>query len=55
MTAATKPHATYRLRLRSLDADDCDDIHKLRALLKLMLRRFRFRVIEIVREQTPRP
>jgi hypothetical protein len=44
----------YRLRLRALDSDnDADDIHRLRALLKLLLRRFRFRCIGIERERAP--
>jgi hypothetical protein len=42
----------YRLRMRSVDADrDADDIRHLRALLKVLLRRYGFRVVEIEQEQ----
>jgi hypothetical protein len=54
MTAsASKPPAKiYRLRLRSLKSDhDANEIHHLRAVLKLMLRHG-FRAIEIKCEQT---
>ena len=44
------PTKIYRMRLRSIGSDH-DDIRRLRIMLKLMLRRFRFRVIEIEREQ----
>jgi hypothetical protein len=54
MTASpNKP--VYRLRLRS-DSDsnsDRDDIHRLKQLLKILWRRFRFRCIEIMREPAP--
>jgi hypothetical protein len=53
MTApAAKPPVIYRLRLRSLaDPDhDADDVRELRQLLKVLLRRFRFRCIELERE-----
>jgi hypothetical protein len=54
MTASSnKP--IYRLRLRSVDSDrENDNIRHLRAVLKLLLRRFGFRVIEIEQERTPR-
>jgi hypothetical protein len=50
-TTGTKPCAkVYRLRLRAVDHDD-DDIRHLRAVLKQLLRRYRFRVIELEQEQ----
>jgi hypothetical protein len=48
MTA--KPSTTYRIRLRSIGSDD-NEIRRLRMMLKSMLRRFRFRVIELEQEQ----
>jgi len=54
MTAPTTkpPEKIYRLRLRAIDPDhDDDDIRHLRAVLKILLRRFRFRCIELKREQ----
>jgi len=56
MTAPTTkpPEKIYRLRLRAIDPDhDDDDIRHLRAVLKILLRRFRFRCIELEREQAP--
>jgi hypothetical protein len=44
----------YRMRLRSIGSDH-DDIRRLRIILKLMLRRFRFRVIEIEQEREQAP
>ena len=38
------------MRLRSVGSDN-DDIRRLRVMLKTMLRRFRFRVIEIELER----
>jgi hypothetical protein len=38
------------MRLRSVGSDD-DDIRRLRVLLKVMLRRFRFRVVELEQEK----
>jgi hypothetical protein len=54
MTATTKSSKkTYRLRLRLVHSDHDDhDIRHLRALLKLLLRRFGFRVIELEQEQS---
>jgi len=50
--AARPPEKIYRLRLRAIDTDhDDDDIRHLRAVLKILLRRFRFRCIELEREQ----
>jgi hypothetical protein len=49
MTA--KPPTIYRMRLRSVGSDDDDDIRRLRVMLKTMLRRFRFRVIELEQER----
>jgi hypothetical protein len=50
MTVASKtPTTTYRLRIRPLHRED-DDIRHLRALLKTLLRRHHFRVVEIERE-----
>jgi hypothetical protein len=47
----TKPPTIFRLRMRSVDADrDADDIRHLRALLKVLLRKYRFRVVEIEQE-----
>jgi hypothetical protein len=52
--AARPPEKIYRLRLRAIDTDhDGDDIRHLRAVLKILLRRFRFRCIELEREQAP--
>jgi hypothetical protein len=53
MTASsTKPPTIYRLRMRSIAVDrDADDIRHLRALLKVLLRRYHFRVVEIEQEQ----
>jgi hypothetical protein len=54
MTAANKPLTIFRVRLQCADsACDDDNIRRLRAALKLLLRRFHFRVIEIEQEQTP--
>jgi hypothetical protein len=39
------------MRLRSVGSDD-DDIRRLRVLLKVMLRQFRFRVVELEQEQS---
>jgi hypothetical protein len=51
MTTGTQP-LVYRLRLLAIDCDDDDDvIRRLRALLKVLLRRYRFRVIEIEQER----
>jgi hypothetical protein len=44
------PTKIYRIRLRSIGSDH-DDIRRLRTILKLALRRFRFRVIEIELER----
>jgi hypothetical protein len=49
MTAVRRP-SIYKLRLQSVAADDRDEYHRLRAMLKLMLRRFGYRCVEIVRE-----
>ena len=50
MSLITKPPTKiYRMRLRSIGSDH-DDICRLKRMLKLMLRRFRFRVIEIEQE-----
>jgi hypothetical protein len=42
----------YRLRLQAMDSDD-NDIRHLRALLKVLLRRYHFRVVEIEQEPAP--
>jgi hypothetical protein len=40
--------------MRSIDADrDADDIRHLRTLLKVLLRKYHFRVVEIEQEQQP--
>jgi hypothetical protein len=49
MTAVRKP-SVFRLRLQSVSADDSDEYHRLRAMLKLMLRRFGYRCVSIDRE-----
>jgi hypothetical protein len=52
MTASSsKP--IYRLRLRSDSGSDSDDVRNLKQVLKILLRRFCFRCIEIVREPAP--
>ena len=53
--AAKSPEKiTYRLRLRAVDPEhDEDDIRHLRVVLKTLSRRYRFRVVELEREQTP--
>jgi hypothetical protein len=43
----------YRLRLLSDSGSDRDDVRHLKQLLKVLLRRFHFRCIEIMRESTP--
>ena len=49
MTASTnKP--IFRLRMQPVDADRNDDIRHLRQVLKLLLRRLRFRVISVEQE-----
>jgi hypothetical protein len=48
---ATKP--IFRLQMTPVDADRHDDIRHLRQVLKLLLRRLRFRVLSIEQEQTP--
>jgi hypothetical protein len=51
MSLITKPATKiYRMRLRSIGSDH-NDIHRLRWLLKSLLRRYRFRVIEIEQER----
>jgi hypothetical protein len=50
MTTVRRP-SVFRLRLQSVSSDDRDEIHRLRALLKLMKRRFGYRCVEITREQ----
>jgi hypothetical protein len=47
-----KPPTIYRLRMRSVSDRDADDIRHLRALLKVLLRRYHFRVVEIEQEQS---
>jgi hypothetical protein len=42
------------MRLRSVGSDQ-DDIRRLKIMLKVMLRRFQFRVIEIEPEREPAP
>jgi hypothetical protein len=49
--AARKPAATYCLRLRSLNADARDDVHMLKGLLKVALRKYQFRCIDVKQEQ----
>jgi hypothetical protein len=54
MTAPdSKPPVIYRLRLRVLNPDENDGVRRLRQALKLLLRKFGLRCVEIVREQTP--
>jgi hypothetical protein len=52
-TAVSKPPTIYRLRLR-LDDSNRDDIRHLKQLLKILLRKYHFRCIEIEEEQDPR-
>jgi hypothetical protein len=40
----------FRLRMTPIDADRHDDIRHLKAALKWLLRRFRFRVISVEQE-----
>ena len=55
MSTITKPPTKiYRMRLRSIGSDQ-DDIRRLKIMLKVMLRRFQFRVIEIEPEREPAP
>jgi hypothetical protein len=55
-TSAAAPSPVYRLRIRPVEPVRYgDDIRHLRALLKVMLRRFRFRCIEIEREPDVTP
>jgi hypothetical protein len=50
----TKPPTIFKLRMRSINPDcDADDIRHLRALLKVLLRKYHFRVVEIELEQQP--
>ena len=49
MTASiNKP--IFRLRMQPVDSDRNDDIRHLRQVLKLLLRRLRFRVISVEQE-----
>ena len=41
----------FRLRMTPIDADRNDDIRHLKAVLKWLLRRFRFRVLSVEQEQ----
>src|SRR5262249_24425219 len=43
---SSTPTKIYRMRLRSIGSDH-NEIHRLKALLKVMLRRFHFRVMGI--------
>jgi hypothetical protein len=47
--SANKP--IFRLRITPVDVDRTDDIRHLRQVLKMLLRRLRFRVISIEQEQ----
>jgi hypothetical protein len=51
--SATKPLTkVYRLRICRVDpSNGADEIRHLRALLKVLLRKYRFRVVEIEQEQ----
>jgi hypothetical protein len=50
----SKPHATYRLRMRFIGSnDDADGTYHLKRLLKVLLRKHRFCVLEIEQEQVP--
>jgi hypothetical protein len=52
MTASsTRPPTIYRLRLRSISSDRNADIRHLKALLKVLLRRYHFRAVEVAEEQ----
>jgi hypothetical protein len=53
MTTAARKPSVFRLRLRSLSDNDADDVRNLRALLKALLRKYRFRVVDLVREPSP--
>jgi len=54
MTASNnKPPVIYRLRLRVLGDRDDEGVRDLRQALRLLLRRFHLRCIEIVREPAP--
>jgi hypothetical protein len=54
MTAVPTKPPTYLLRLRAVDPDhDDQNIRRLRALLKLLLRKYRFRVLALEREDSP--
>jgi hypothetical protein len=49
-----KPPVIYRLRLRVLASDrDDEGVRDLRQALKLLLRRYRLRCIEVERERAP--
>jgi hypothetical protein len=50
--SANKP--VYRMRLQSDSDSHHDDVRHLRQLLKVLLRRFHLRCIELEQEQTPR-
>jgi hypothetical protein len=47
---ATNNKPIFRLRMQPVDADRNDDIRHLRQVLKLLLRRLRFRVISVEQE-----
>jgi hypothetical protein len=50
--AGKSPQKIYRLRLRALDPGrDADDIRHLRALLKVLLRKYHFRAVTVEEEQ----
>jgi hypothetical protein len=51
--SATKPLAkVYRLRIRRVDpSNDADEIRHLRAVLKVLLRKYHFRVVELEQER----
>jgi hypothetical protein len=48
--AANKPPVIYRLRLCVLNPDQNDGVRRLRQALKLLLRKFGLRCVEVVRE-----